>query len=354
MDNLGAASDAPLNPKMRRRIPTSTWYPGSITDEGAQPLVLQPGEHREGVDFELKKSPSFCMEGTVDAAPGQPPRFSIAPLGWIGGSYGGGIFLSAASVSAGPGGRFRICNLHAGTYSLISGSGPISSTPVTIADRDLKDLKITQPVLETLPGEVVLDGRIPDTALDATVTVFLATSLGARRSDDRHKIPSLFSIEGVPAGDFPVLANLSKAGLYIKEMTYGGQDVQYQPLHFGKAIGDATLRVVIGQDGGRLAITAVREDGTPSADARILLVSADVASEAALAARMIKAHSDQNGQFQSGLLAPGKYRAAACEESVDDSPESIARVWAALSRFQDLTVAPNGSAKLTLTLIKLQ
>jgi len=79
--SLPAHSEVPLNPKLRRRVPVRTWYPNSPSNDSAQALTLRPGEKREGVDVELKKSPSYCIEGTATGPMGAVTlRFGIEPL----------------------------------------------------------------------------------------------------------------------------------------------------------------------------------------------------------------------------------------------------------------------------------
>ncbi len=66
---LLAHSEAPLNPKLRRRVPMRTWYPNSPSRDGAQPITVRSGEHREGLDMQVRKSPSYCIDGTLEGLP---------------------------------------------------------------------------------------------------------------------------------------------------------------------------------------------------------------------------------------------------------------------------------------------
>jgi hypothetical protein len=49
------------------------------------------------------------------------------------------------------------------------------------------------------------------------------------------------------------------------------------------------------------------------------------------------------------VLAPGKYYALATPFDVNKSPESIAKLWLARSRAEEISLGPSGSASVTLT-----
>src|SRR5215467_3137185 len=70
LKTLPAISDAPQDPKLRRPAVVPTFYPDANGIEGGQPLVLGPGELREGVDIRMTRSQSFCLDGVVEGANG--------------------------------------------------------------------------------------------------------------------------------------------------------------------------------------------------------------------------------------------------------------------------------------------
>ncbi|MGD0580977.1 MAG: carboxypeptidase-like regulatory domain-containing protein, partial [Bryobacteraceae bacterium] len=114
---LDAASQIPVDPKLRKRAIVPTFYPFSGTLEGAAPITLSPGESREAVDIILARTPSYCMESKVPADLPQGTSFSVAEtqpaFGFVGDS---GI------LGMNPGGtipadhKLRICDLHPGEY----------------------------------------------------------------------------------------------------------------------------------------------------------------------------------------------------------------------------------------------
>lgn len=366
---LPAFSEAPLDPKLRKRVPMRTYYPDSPEKESAAAVVLRPGERREGVDIEVKKSPSYCIEGSLTGPNGpEGLSFSIEPLQPSSGiSSGGGSFSVAPGGPAGEGGKFRICDLYPGTYrfvameraaSLSTQAPNFAAVPITITDQDQRNLKI--PVSGGIPveGEVVLDGAAPAAGLTAKVIVSLtpmlrtpyASELGGGRSD----IPGTFSFPAKLPDDYRVSALIMTPGLYVKDITYADRSVLYEPLRLGSAMaGSGRVRVTVGQDGATLAVRVADKDGKPGADMHVLLIPADVRSEGVLAARMVQGQTDQTGQYTSTTLAPGKYYAMATEDSYDATVESIGKLWRSRNRYKEVDVAPSAAAQVNLEPVKI-
>src|SRR6185312_3096275 len=69
-------AETPLNPAMRRRTIMRTWYPSSPDKEGAAPLLLRDSEVREGVNIEVRKSPSYCISG-ITMTPNGPAAMNL-------------------------------------------------------------------------------------------------------------------------------------------------------------------------------------------------------------------------------------------------------------------------------------
>jgi hypothetical protein len=79
-----------------------------------------------------------------------------------------------------------------------------------------------------------------------------------------------------------------------------------------------------------------------------IFAAADAPTEAELAARILRGTTDQNGQYTSGTLAPGKYYVVATEDALDYTPESIDKLWMSHTRYQAIDLAPHGSAQVNL------
>lgn len=360
---LPAHSETPLNPKLRRPIPMRTWYLNSPSADGAVEVVVRPGEVREAVDIEMKKSPSYCAEGTLTVA-GAPAvlNFTIEALQPSSGlSPGGGMFRGGPGGQTGSDGEFRICDLYPGTYRLTAtnasgnfgGQTPVFGvTVLSIGDEDLKGIKIAALPGAAVEGEVVLDGPVPNNPLTTKVSVsiepLLRTFFQGENANTRADIPGTFTLPPALMDDFAVRVFLNAPGLYVKDVTYANQSVLHAPLRLGSAIGNAGMRVIVGQDGAKLSASVAGKDGNPVPDTNIVIVPVENVSEGALAANLVTGKTDQNGQYTSQTLAPGRYYVAATDELFDASAASIARLWASHHSFTEVDLAPNGQASVTL------
>ena len=357
---LPAHSEAPLNPKLRRRIPMRTWYPNSPSTDGAAPVILRPGEVREGVSIEMKKSPNHCAEGTLLTANGGPGalRFTLEALQPSSGvSESGGMFMAGANGATGADGGFRICDLYPGSYRLqamnTGGEFQFGSALVNVADEDVRGLKIATFTTVPVAGEVVLEGPVPAVPLVPKVRVSLQPLLrtfmqGEQQASPRADIPGPFTIAGVVPDDYMVRTFVNAPGLYVKDVRWDGISIFHQPLRLSGGMSGSGLRVVVGQDGGTLSATVATQDGNPAPDINVVAYPAASASEGSLAAGMVYGQTDQNGTWTSQPLAPGKYYVGAVDAGVDYHSETIARLGRSRNRFAEVDLAPGATGQVNL------
>ncbi len=335
---LSAVSDAPADPKLRKKVFPPTYYPGSTFMDGAQPLILRSGERREGVDFQLTRVPSFCIEGVLEA--GSAPAsldFQIAPRrptsGWMGSS---GFFTMMPFGQTGPDGKIRVCELSPGDYQLTVSQRAakrddcppfFGTTQVSITDRDVRNVRAEARPRLPISGEVVWDGTPPDKPLDSKLSINLQPlTRGLVMGEDesltaKSSIPGEFNYPGLLMDEYkPGVRGLPK-DLYIKDLTYAGISVLRAPLRLGSAIGNATLRITLARDGGTIDAKVADKDGNPVPDSRVLIMPAEANTEATLAAALITGQTDQKGTYTTSALAPGKYHILASTTPIDMSPE---------------------------------
>lgn len=357
-------SEAPLNPKLRKRAPMRTYYPNSPAKEGGAMLLLSSGDHREGVDIEIRKAPSYCIDGTLET-PNGPKGLSFqveAQQPSSGTSGDSGMFVVAPGAVAGPDGKFRVCDLTPGTYRLTArempGPSNYAATQFTIVDEDLRNLKIVALPGMPLEGAVVWDGTPPEKPVTAKVSVWLEALLRAHylgeHTDARSEIPGTFSFPGLLLDDYRPRPFLNVPGLYIKDVTYGGRSIRHEPLRLGSAMAGATLRIVVAHDGAKLIARVADKDGNPMPDIQVLVMPAEVTTEGMLSATMISGQTDQLGQYTSSTLAPGKYYVVATGESFEATPESVGRLWRSRNRFKEVELPPNGSTQLKLVPVTIE
>jgi uncharacterized protein (DUF2141 family) len=367
---LPPRSQVPLDPRLRRRVPMRTFYPNSPDKDGAEALVLRPAEHREHVDIQLKKSQNYCMEGTLVGPFGPAAlNFTVEALQPSSGmSSVGGMFTVPPNGITGPDGKFRICDLSPGIYRLAAmdtspGSQQMPSNlaigNVAISDRDLQNVRIPLSPGLPLEGEVVWDGTPPEQPVTTKVSVSLDPLsrnpiTNAERPNARVDIPGTFSFPSLVMADYGVRTLVNAPGLYVKDVTYAGHSVLHEPLRLGSAVSGAGMRVIMARDGATLGVRVTDKDGNPVPAIPVLVMPADVPSEAILQRFLVTGETDQSGQYTSHTLPPGKYYVAAIPEPFNASTESIDRLWRARLQFKEVELAPSGSAQVSLVPQKIE
>ena len=353
---LLAHSEVPLNPKLRKRVPVRTWYPNSAQRESAEALILRPGEKREGIDIELKKSPSYCVEGIAAGATGP----STMHLNVEATPPSNGSSSSGASYSIMPNGpteadgRFRVCDLYSGVYRFSVQEGEpnamkgYGAMEITVVDQDLTGVRLNTLPAKTLAGEVMWDADPPATPVSAKAQVSINPLFRTGFLGGRQDVPGPFTIEGVFADEYAVRVFFNAPGIYVKDVTFADRSVMYEALRPATAMGEAGLRVVMARDGATLSVQVNDKDGNPGVDLWVLTIPAEVRSEGELAARMEQGQTDQTGSYTTQSMPPGKYYVVAVADPVDPTPESIGLLWLSRNRYQEVTLPPSGSVQVKL------
>jgi Carboxypeptidase regulatory-like domain len=355
-------STVPLDPKLRRRVAMRTFYPNATSKESAALVNVRPGERREGVDIEVKRSLNYCLDAQLFGPMGAG-EFNFRVEGAqpsAGMSSNGGMSGGAPQGSTGPDGKLRVCDLAPGIYRL----GATEKTPnlnqnsfrttalVTIVDQDVQ-LKLGLTSGPVLTGEVMWDGEPPAEPVKGRANIVLTPLLRpgelGERPGDRSEIPGTFSLKDMTTGEYAVRVMMNIPGLYVKDIRYAGHSIMYQPLRAGDTAGTG-MQVAIARDGATISARVTNKDGAPVPDVSVLIIPSDVSSPAILQAAMATGQTDQTGVYISHLLAPGKYYVVATESLINSTPECIDRIWRDRTMYKETTVAPNGTAQVSLAL----
>jgi hypothetical protein len=365
---LEPISAVPSDPKLRRTVPVPVYYPDSPSIDGAQVIVLRAGEHRQGMDIRMPRASSYCVEGVLEAE-GRPAAlyFQIENQRPTSGRSGnGGFWIMAPHGMSGSDGKIRICDLHPGDYqitaaefSTVDESVPFFGTsPVTISDRDVHDVKIGARARLSVPGEVVWYGAAPDQPVQSKVSLYVhpltRAPWGHESLDATSSIPGQFFFPRLLLDDYELRVYGVPQNAYLKDITYGGISALHEPLRVGSALGNATLRVLIARDGGFVSAKVADKDGNPVPDSYVVIIPDSATSEPKLAAAMVSGQTDQNGIYSSNMLPPGKYYTLAKTTQTDFTPESIGKVWRARSHAQEVEIAANATMQVTLVPLTIE
>jgi protocatechuate 3,4-dioxygenase beta subunit len=354
-------SPAPAEPNLRIPANRATFYPNSDSLEGAVPQTLRSHEHREGLDIQVKRTPAYCISAVL-LADGVPASLnyqitdentsSSIPVPGSGGS-------GPPGTPSGPDGRIRLCGLYPSRYRITAfrrqGTAPelFGAAHVDVSKEDVKNVRISAQhpfsiktevawisdppdpsiaaqfavVPKTVSNDVLLLGRAPRTAVPGELT------FDALQDVEYHLQP-LFT----PAGALP--------NAYLQSVTYGPANLLYLPFQAG-ASGDVPLRMILGNDGGFIKVTAAI-NGVPASNAKVLIIPASVPSAAVLPDAMVTLEPGADGTATSHVLAPGRYYVLATSELLDNTPESIDAIWRARSRGVPADVAARTTASVTV------
>lgn len=359
---LKPVSDAPAEVRLRKRATEPTFYPSSDSIEGAAPVTLRPGETREGVDIQMLRSPSYCIDGEAPSIGGENMQFMIGPARPTSGMSGdGGLFMMPPSGQVGSDRKLRLCDLSPGDYQLTltefshgpGGAPPyFGSAEFTIKDQDVHKLAVNPRIPVKVPGEVVWDGTAPAAPVKSKLNFWLQPLTRAMMGEETNaqsSIPGEFSFPGLMVDGYRVTLFGMPRDLYVKDVTYGGATILHRPLQPGSGVGEGHLRVVLGRDGGFLKANVADKDGNPVSDCFVILMPADALSEAALADEMIVGQPDQSGTYSPGALAPGKYYALVSLRPVNKSPEDVGKLLQARSHAQEIEIGAGTNVSVTLT-----
>ena len=357
---LEPISDAPVDRALRRPAVIPTYYPNSPSPEGAQPLLLRSGEHREGIDIRLVRTPSYCLEGVTESTLGPASlNFAIAERQPASGASGtGSMFMAMPSGLSGPEGKIRICDLHPGEYELtvtqpsaerMGSPAFFGATLVTVTDEDLRKVRAPARARVPVAGEVVWDGPAPSEPVTAQLNIDLRSITRTEYPTTKSSLPGEFSFDrGLLVDDYSVDVRGIPKGMYLKDVAYGGQSILREPLRVGSAMGDAGVRITVGRDGGTVSAKVVDGEGRAVTDCTIVVMPGSAPSEAAFAAALSTGRTDQSGAWTSATLAPGKYYALATTDIVDKSPECVGKLYRLRGRSEEIELRATGAANVTL------
>jgi hypothetical protein len=139
-------------------------------------------------------------------------------------------------------------------------------------------------------------------------------------------------------------------GYYVKEATYGKQNLLRQPW----APGSEEIRIVLGSDGASVSGRVVDENNEPVSDATVVLVpkrSAEEHGDVRIAAQP----TDQNGQFQfASQVIPGDYLIVAVDGLSRDYAEDPKVVGPYLSEAIGISIGSRATQSVNLVALRIR
>jgi hypothetical protein len=300
-----------------------TYYPSSLSPEGAATVQVAPGAEIRAVDIRLRKARVFRVRGqVVDGATGQ--LVAETRVGLVPEQPRSILSMSSLSGRPIPGGEFEITDVLPGAYDLVAqvnrrGQTLYARQFVTVTDRNVADIIVRIPVPFDVQGRVRLHERDPQAAESlaqqtvplehlrlALVTV---ERLGVGIPEARVQADGSFILRGVVPDRFFFSLSGVPPGWYVKSIIVGGKE---RTDGFAD-LPDGNVEIVVAMGAAELSGTVRTVDNKPAPGAVIALVRDEERRQGRGGLRRAM-RSDQNGQFALRDLVPGRYKVFAWED----------------------------------------
>jgi hypothetical protein len=325
-----------------------TYLPNTLDLAQAQRIDVAAGAELSGFQIRLQKSKVVRVSGKLTDAGGEPIKTAQIMLMAGGGRVGS---MSMTMVSD-PEGKFELANLQPGTYSAITmqmqGSSPkMSMQTLVVPDHSVENVVLGARREAAIQGKVVVDGDAK-VALDAfPISLMPSEGLAVMPVSGKADKTGAFTLEGVTPAAYDLMLPLSPDGTYVKSVMFNDREALGRVLDCS-AITAATLRIVLGTDGGKVKGRVSRDD-KPAPNATVVLVPADPSRR--FPATVRQGVSDETGHVALKDVPPGDYLAFAWEEVEDGVWFDADFVKAAQSQAVKVQVGPKANEEIQLKLL---
>ncbi|HKW02169.1 MAG TPA: carboxypeptidase-like regulatory domain-containing protein [Vicinamibacterales bacterium] len=370
----------------------TTYFGGSFVSSGALTLTVGPGETRLGASVQLHPVPLGAISGIVTgpAGPLQNQALRLMAAGESDLGFGRetaitrtnedgtfafpevpqGDYVIEASTNASfrlgivtgdgdePGNR-KVTGLFASVQAAEESDRPAlwGRARVTLADRDVTDVKIDMEPAITVSGHVIFEGSAKLPEKIGEHFWLEATPVGGPADPSHHaKIDDdgAFVIRGLARGEYFLRPSSPPPGWYIRAVMSAGHDLLSSPLDLS-TIGDVDDLEVIYTDKpteiGGVVYSGLR---SPVAGATIVIFPAEpsyrgTAGQHPDRVRTIRATN--TGGFHVVALPAGDYYIAAIDEAAADAWQDPRRLDVIRAGAKRMTIKPGDHVPIDLQLI---
>jgi len=318
------------------------YYPGTTQASGAQSIMIEVGQERAGVDFQLQLVRTAKISGTVTAADGGSNALASTVIALVDADQ---IVPGVTARTARPDadGRFTIGGVPPGRYLIFARAasmtsfnvqGPTPESPVAkvastfgatqfwamsdvlVDGRNVPDLALTMQKGMTVSGVVRTDSSGGQTFDLARVRVSLSLVGPAGLGNLIPDIPATadatgrFSISGAVPGKYRVSVAGPPAAWTLKSAVFNGREaldffVEVKP---GE---DQSGVITLTTHPGTLSGMLQDSSGQPTAAYTIIVFPSDERLWAAPARRILATRPATDGRYSFSSLPAGEYRLVA-------------------------------------------
>jgi hypothetical protein len=288
-----------------------TYYPNSVTAEGAVPINLTAGVENRSLVIRQRRERVFRLRGRVTNLPKEYVSLVLSPRGnpWA--------QLPSDMSQIDADGKFEFTGILPGSYVVHMSQVPAETMfcriPITV-DRDIDDLTVDLSPGATITGSLKMEGSAKPPAHWPEVHF-----AGPESSPNSAiKEDGTFIWSSVPPDIYKTWLT-PEDGIYFKSLRFNGQPASMTALDLTSDSG-GVLEIILSANAAEISGIVRDKDGAPSAEKLVTLWRAGESPRSV--------QSSTNGSFRFGGLAPGEYRVAAWEEIeavLADVPEFIDR-----------------------------
>lgn len=284
-----------------RRAVVRTYYPGSISPEGAESINLRAASEDSIYEIRAAYTETFCATAHISgfANRSRPVVFTLSE-----------VLLKERFVlavgTALPGSDIQVCGLSRGRYDLSSeltldsGMAGNWSHDFTIKDHSISLPEVLPIAPLTLSGRMAL-GDSPERSIPLTVRIGFRAAESIYPSHPLETAPDLngkFAIVVSPNDEYFLQISGLPDGFYLERATVAGQEVGAAAFFPGSGNLDLTLR----SDGPRISGQVVDHEGNALGNAVVVLVP-----QSDNDGRVLQTAAAQDGWFSFRGIHPGEY-----------------------------------------------
>ncbi|MCE5306482.1 MAG: carboxypeptidase-like regulatory domain-containing protein [Acidobacteriales bacterium] len=339
-----ATSKGPL-PDTPDRVNASTYYPGTIEFQSAEPVAVMRGEDRRGVDIQLVKGVAVRIRGRIAVA----AVSTIMVVHLLPKSAAPSPVTAGSAAVVQPGERaFEIRGVIPGAYILVArsmdGFSAVSTpVPVEVGGNHIEGVELPLNEGGEVAGRILFDGS----AKGASVTLEIPEATWMGPVSGTANEAGEFKLRGV----FPIQYRLRAANLpektYLRAVKLGGQVVDPEGVEFSPASG-AKLEILLGKASAELKGVVLGADEKPVPGATVVLIPASGRDTLYRTAT-----SDYDGTFLLKSVPAGRYKALAWEDLEPDAYRDAEVVKPVEDRAAQVALEENGRGEVTLKVIPI-
>jgi hypothetical protein len=271
----------------------TTFAPSTAVPSDATVVILQPGEHRSGVDVQLALVPTVRVTGSVAGPDGAAPLVALR-LMIPSGELPDDPDLAPAAAVSDASGAFTFLNVPAGQYVLRAFKRPSANEglpetyrlwaedSLTVGTMPMDGVRVTLRRPFTVTGRVVFEGASPQPSAQELTRppqplLILATVDARDISFAFVDATGAFATRPVPGGRYLLTSTTTIGPWSLKSATWQGRDITRSPIELKDDEVSGVVATFTDRP-ARIAGTVRNTQGAPDKGATVLLFPADAAA----------------------------------------------------------------------------